>query len=166
MAGPGNQRLRELDRPWRHPELLLLTGFGSGLVPKGPGTAGSLAALAIWWWLLAPLGWLPQLIVAAAVFVLGLWLSHRASARHGIGDDPAIVLDEFVGLWVTLLGAPAEPLIALAGFLLFRLFDIWKVGPVAYADRHVRGALGVMLDDLLAGVVALGVLQLALFVIR
>jgi phosphatidylglycerophosphatase A len=165
MAAPGSQHLRELERRWRDPEILLLTGFGSGFAPRAPGTFGSLAALAFWWLLLAPLDWPVQLAVAALVFALGIWLSHRVAVRYGVGDDPAIVLDEFVGLWITLLGAPAEPLVAVAGFLLFRLFDVWKIGPVAYADRHVHGALGVMLDDFLAGALALGVLQLALFVI-
>ncbi len=165
MAGEGRTRLRELDRPWRDPELLLLTGFGSGLAPKAPGTFGSLAALAVWWWGLASFGWVTQLAIVAVVFALGIWLSHRAAVRHGVGDDPAIVIDEFAGLWLTLLGAPADPLTAAAGFLLFRLFDIWKPWPISVADQRVPGALGVMLDDLLAGAFALGVLQVALLVI-
>jgi phosphatidylglycerophosphatase A len=166
MADAGRTRLRELDRPWRDPELLLLTGFGSGLAPKAPGTFGSLAALVLWWWLIAPLGWPLQLAIVAGVFGLGLWLCGRASARHGLGDDPAIVIDEFAGLWLALLGAAAEPLTALAGFLLFRLFDIWKPWPVSVADQRVPGALGVMLDDLLAGALAFGVLQVAVLLIR
>lgn len=166
MAGLGTRRLRDLERPWRDPEVLLLTGFGSGFSPKAPGTAGSVVALAIWWWLLGPLGWPVQLAVIAAVFAVGMWLSHRVSMRYGVGDDPAIVLDEFAGLWLTLLGAPHGPVAAVAGFVLFRIFDIWKIGPVRYADQHVQGALGVMLDDLLAGALALGVLQVALLAIR
>jgi phosphatidylglycerophosphatase A len=159
-------RLRELECRWRDPEVLLLAGLGSGFAPRAPGTFGSLAALAIWWLLLAPLPWLVQLAVLTATFGLGIWLTRRVSARHGVGDDPAIVLDEFVGLWLTLLGAPATPLTTVAGFLLFRVFDIWKVGPVGYADRHVHGALGVMLDDLLAGALGLCVLQVALLILR
>jgi phosphatidylglycerophosphatase A len=165
MAGTGKAQLRELDQRWRDPELLLLTGFGSGLAPKAPGTFGSLAALALWWWLVAPLDWTLQLAVVVGVFVLGVWLSHRAMDRYDLGDDPAIVIDEFAGLWLTLLGAPVEPLAALGGFLLFRLFDIAKPWPVSVADQRVRGGLGVMLDDLLAGALALGVMQIALLLI-
>jgi phosphatidylglycerophosphatase A len=156
------RKLRELPQRWRDPAVLVLAGFGSGFAPRAPGTFGSLAALAIWWLLLASLPWPVQLVVVATTFGLGIWLTRRVSARHGTGDDPAIVLDEFVGIRLTMLGAPATLPIAVAGFLLFRLFDIWKVGPVGYADRHVHGALGVMLDDLLAAVFAFCVLQVAL----
>lgn len=158
MAGPARQRLRDLPQPGRDPELVILTGFGSGLAARAPGTWGTLAALPFWWFLLAPLDLALQLMVIAATFALGIWLSARAARRHGLGDDPAIVIDEFVGLWVTLLGATQGLAEALLGFALFRLFDIWKPWPVSVADRRVRGALGVMLDDLLAGVYALGVL--------
>jgi phosphatidylglycerophosphatase A len=165
-TGGATRRIRELECRWRDPEVLLLAGFGSGYAPRAPGTFGSLVALAIWWLLLAPLPWPLQLAVIVATFGLGIWLTRRVSARHGVGDDPAIVLDEFVGLWLALLGAPATLTAAVAGFLLFRLFDIWKVGPVGYADRHVHGALGVMLDDLLAGALAFCVLQVALLMLR
>jgi len=165
MGGHGTTRLRDIERPWRDPEVVLVTGFLTGLAPKAPGTVGSVAALVVWWWWLAPLGWPLQLGVIAAVFVLGIWLSHRVARRYGVGDDPAIVIDEFAGLWLALLGASAELLPALAGFLLFRLFDIWKPWPVSVADQRVPGALGVMLDDLLAGALALIVLQVALLAI-
>jgi len=168
MGADGREqvRLRDLDRPWRNPELLLLTGFGSGLAPWAPGTFGSLAALVLWWWLIAPLGWPAQVAIVAITFCTGIWLSHRAARRFGLGDDPAIVIDEFAGLWLALAGAPAEPLVALIGFALFRLFDIVKPWPVSVADQRVPGALGVMLDDLLAGALAFAVLQVALPVIR
>jgi phosphatidylglycerophosphatase A len=171
MAGAGKQRLRDLGPAcWRDPEVLLVTGFGSGLAPKAPGTVGSLAALVIWWWLLAPLAWPWQLAITVTVFALGTWLVHRVAVRHDVGDDPAIVVDEFVGLWIALLAAPVTPLsvglpVAVAGFLLFRLFDIWKPWPVRVADQRVPGALGVMLDDVLAGLMALAVLQVALLAI-
>ncbi|MBX3707146.1 MAG: phosphatidylglycerophosphatase A [Pseudomonadales bacterium] len=145
--------------------MLLVTGFGSGFFPRGPGTAGSLVALAIWWWALAPLHWTIQAGVVVVVFVAGTWLTARVARRHGVGDDPAIVVDEFVGLWLALLAAPATPAVAAAGFLLFRLLDIWKPGPVRFAERRAPGAFGVMLDDVVAGLITFGVLQVALLVI-
>lgn len=162
MATAGRPRLRELPEVWRDPAVLLVTGFGSGFFPHGPGTAGSLVALAIWWWVLAPLDWTIQAGVVVVVFLLGTWLTGRVARRYGAGDDPAIVVDEFVGLWLALLAAPATPVVAAAGFLLFRLLDIWKPGPVRFAERRAAGALGVMLDDVVAGLIAFGVLQVAL----
>lgn len=150
----GVRRLRDLPSPLRHLDLLLITGFGSGLVARAPGTAGSAVAVLVWWWLLADLAWPIQLGVVLITFVAGIALSARAMRRHGLGDDPSIVIDEFAGQWLTLLGAPAHPLAALVGFLLFRIFDILKPWPVSVADRKVHGGLGVMLDDLLAGALA------------
>lgn len=147
---------------WRDPWVLLATGFGSGFLRPMPGTWGSLAALILWWWLLADLPWLWQLAVAAVTFGAGCWLTGRLWRRYGISDDPAIVIDEFVGLWITLLAVPATPVAMALGFVLFRAFDIAKPGPVRWADRR-PGVLGVMLDDLVAGGLAAVVLQLALW---
>jgi phosphatidylglycerophosphatase A len=153
-ARGGVRRLRDVPRPLSHPDLLLITGFGSGLAPRAPGTAGSAVAVLLWWWLLADLAWPLQLAVVLVTFVAGIAVSARAMRRHGLGDDPSIVIDEFAGQWLTLVAAPAHPLAALVGFLLFRIFDILKPWPVSVADRKVHGGLGVMLDDLLAGALA------------
>lgn len=146
---------------WRDPLVFLATGFGSGFLRPGPGTWGTVAALAIWWLLLADAGWALQTAALLLVSALGLWLITRLERRYGVHDDPAIVVDEFAGLWLALLIAPAGSLWMLAGFLAFRLFDIVKPWPVGWADRRVPGALGVMLDDLFAGALAGIVLQLA-----
>ncbi|MEZ5560180.1 MAG: phosphatidylglycerophosphatase A [Pseudomonadales bacterium] len=146
---------------WRDPEVLLVTGIGSGLARVAPGTWGSAAALAFWWLLLAEAGPVVQLAVIAITVLVGTWLTARVCRRYGVGDAPAIVVDEFAGLWLALVAAPPGPVWLLAGFALFRLFDIWKPFPVGLADRRVKGAFGIMLDDLLAGLLAAGVLQLS-----
>ncbi|MEQ8858755.1 MAG: phosphatidylglycerophosphatase A [Pseudomonadales bacterium] len=152
---PGSTRLEPASLS--DPVVFLVTGFGSGFLRPAPGTWGSLVALGLWWWLLAGLAWPWQLLVIAFVFALGTGLCALTARRHGVHDDGAIVIDEFVGLWLALLAAPATLPVALAGFLLFRAFDIVKPWPVSWADRR-PGALGVMLDDLLAGVLAAAVL--------
>lgn len=146
---------------WANPAVFLVTGFGSGYLEPAPGTWGSLVALGIWWLLLAELPWQWQLAVVAATVLLGTATTHYVNQRFRVHDDPRIVIDEFAGLWLALLGAPATLLAGLVGFLLFRVLDIAKVWPASWADRRVSGAIGVMLDDLLAGGLALAVLQLA-----
>jgi len=155
----------DLRRHWRDPAVLICCGFGSGFLPKAPGTWGSLAALVVWWWLLAPLGWWLQLIVALATFFLGVWLVDRVARRYGVGDEPAIVIDEFAGLWITLVGAGAEVLPALLGFIAFRIFDVLKPWPIKVADARVKGGFGVMLDDVIAGVFAFLLLQILLQIV-
>ena len=108
--------------------------------------------------LLAVPGTVVYLVTTAALFALGVWLSDRAAAALGRHDHPAIVWDEVVGMLVTMIGAPATWEWLLAGFLLFRLFDITKPWPINVLDRRVGGGLGIMLDDLLAGLLAAGVL--------
>ena len=144
-----------------HPEVLLATGFGVGLVPVAPGTVGSIVALPVWWWLLADLDLATICVVLAVLIGLGSWIIDRACRKTGVGDAGAIVLDEFVGVWIALLAAPKTLLGVAAGFALFRLFDIAKPWPVSWADREVHGGFGVMLDDVIAGVLAASVLWLA-----
>lgn len=127
---------------------LIASGFGSGFFPWAPGTAGSVAALAVGAALLLASPWL-LLAAAALAGIGGVWAVRAAQA----GDDPGwVVVDEFAGQWLTLLGLPALSWRgALAAFLLFRLLDIAKPGPIGWADRR-PGPVGVMADDVIAGV--------------
>ena len=149
----------------RHPAGWIASGFGSGFSPRAPGTVGTLAALLPWWWLrMLPL---PCYVAAIAVaFAIGLWASSWVVRRSGVQDPQVVVWDEFVGVWIALIAAPAGWIWMLAGFALFRLFDIWKPWPVRWADRKVHGGLGVMLDDVFAGVYALIMMQLAALFLR
>ncbi|MBB3167048.1 phosphatidylglycerophosphatase A family protein [Simiduia aestuariiviva] len=141
------------------PRLFLALGLGSGLAPKAPGTFGTLAALPLAWLLLTYLplwGFAVAILLAALV---GVYLCGYAGRVMGVSDHGAIVWDEFVGLWIALLWVPMTWPWWLYGFVLFRLFDIWKPWPIGWVDRRVKGGLGVMLDDVLAGLMALAVLQ-------
>jgi phosphatidylglycerophosphatase A len=143
--------------------VLVVTGFGSGLLRPAPGTWGSLAALAIWSAAMSGQPWTVQLAAAVLAFAMGTWLSGQVGRRYGVDDDPRIVIDEFVGLWIALLGAPPTWAGALAGFVLFRIFDIVKPWPIRWVEQRLPGALGVMVDDVLAGAAALIVLQSTYF---
>lgn len=138
----------------RDPVLLVASGFGSGLAPRAPGTAGTLVAAALWLAVFAHLPWYAQGIVCVVAAVFGVWLCDRAVAALGVDDHPAIVWDEFAGVWLALwLAGPAWIAVGLA-VVLFRVFDIVKRGPVGWAERRWRGGLGVMADDLVAGILA------------
>jgi phosphatidylglycerophosphatase A len=149
-----------------HPAGWIATALGAGLSPKAPGTAGSLVALLPWWLLLRglPVGW--YLVVLATGFVLGVWACGVSDRRLGMHDQGALVWDEVIGVWITLLAAPAAWWWMVVGFILFRLFDIWKPWPVRWADRRIGGGLGVMLDDVLAAGYALVVMQAAALLVR
>ena len=95
-----------------------------------------------------------QSVFLAATFFIGIYFCDKTGKDLGVQDHGAIVWDEFVGFWLTMMFAPAGFLWLLVGFFLFRLFDIWKPWPINYLDKHVHGGLGVMLDDVLAGVFA------------
>lgn len=129
-------------------------GLGSGLVPRAQGTAGSLAAILPWLWLRTlPLG--AYALITALVFMLGVWACQVAGRRLGVDDHRALVVDEFVGQWIALLPALLAPWWAvLAGFVLFRLFDVGKPWPIGWFDRRLKGGLGVMVDDVVAGAFA------------
>lgn len=151
-------------RVLRDPVLLLAFGFGSGLAPKAPGTAGTLAAVPLYL-LLTPLSAVGYLAVVLVVALAGIWICGSASRKLGSHDHPGIVWDEFAGFLVTMIPASGSWISLVAGFVLFRLFDIWKPWPIRVADRNIGGGLGIMLDDLLAGIpAAVGVAVLARFV--
>jgi phosphatidylglycerophosphatase A len=147
-----------------NPVHLLAFGFGTGCSPRAPGTMGTLLAVAIY----LPLSTLslPLYLAALAVVTLaGIWICDRASRDLGVHDHPGIVWDEIAGFLLTMLAAPPGWVWILAGFLLFRLFDIWKPWPIGWLDRRVTGGLGIMIDDIVAGVFAAACLQLAAWVL-
>lgn len=140
------------------PDYLLAFGFGSGLAPRAPGTAGSVVGLLLF----IPLLWMPllvQLAVIAVGLAAGIWICDRVARDMAIKDPSGIVWDEFVGMWLTLLFLPSLYWLPVA-FALFRVFDILKPWPVSLADREMAGGLGIMMDDVVAGLYALASLQL------
>lgn len=138
---------------WRNPVHFLAFGFGSGAVPVAPGTFGTLVAVPIYLLLMSLPFWSYVAIVLAMLGV-GIWLCHITSRDLGVHDHPGIVWDEIVGYLITMLAAPPGWLWIVIGFILFRFFDILKPWPIAWLDRQVSGGLGIMLDDVLAGVYA------------
>lgn len=141
-------------------ERLLCSWFGAGWLKPAPGTWGSAAALPLGW-LLWWIGGTPALAIASIlIFVLGWWASARIVKMDGLEDPSWVVIDEVVGQWLTLLLTPPSLLDYAVGFALFRLFDIWKPWPVSWADQKIKGGLGIMLDDVLAGLMGLAVLSL------
>lgn len=145
----------------RNPVHCLAFGFGAGLSPVAPGTAGTLVAIPLWW-LLAQTGFWGYLIGTLLVIAVGPFLCGKTSRDMGVHDHGGIVWDEIAGFLITMWLAPVTWWAAVMGFALFRLFDIWKPWPIRLLDEKVHGGLGIMVDDLLAGVYALLVLQLVL----
>ncbi len=149
-----------LPRPnWRNPIHVLAFGLGSGAAPKAPGTFGTLVAVPIVW-LLPEMSLWTYLALTLAMALLGVWLCHVTARDLNVHDHPGIVWDEIVGYMITMAAAPQGWQWLLLGFVLFRFFDIVKPPPIKQIDRHVHGGLGIMLDDVLAGVFALICLQL------
>jgi len=132
-------------------------GFGAGLSPWAPGTAGTLVAVPIVL-LLAHTSWAVHAAVAGVCFVAGCWLCGESARRLGVHDHPGIVWDEITGYLFTMLAAPLEWPWLAAGFVLFRVFDILKPWPIREADHSLGGGLGIMLDDTLAAVYAAALL--------
>lgn len=146
----------------RDPVLLVAFGFGSGLSPRAPGTAGTALGLALFPVLaLLPLPW--YLLVVAITALGGVWVCGRAAQKLGVHDHGGIVVDEIAGIWLAMAGFPATWPWLLGGFLLFRFFDIVKPWPIRWLDRQIAGGFGIMVDDLLAGVftwLALGAVRI------
>lgn len=132
--------------------LCVATGLGSGYAPFAPGTAGSLVGLLLFL-PLAGLGLAQQLAATAAITLLGVLAAGRVARVVGRKDPGLVVVDEVAGQWITLLALPVTPLTALAGFLLFRAMDIAKPWPARALER-LPGGIGIMADDVAAGLYA------------
>jgi phosphatidylglycerophosphatase A len=139
--------------------MFIATGAGSGYLPKAPGTWGSLVGVLLWLAGMNRLALGPYLAVLAVLFIIGTVAAGAAEKIVDQGDPGIVVIDEIVGQLLALTLAPAHPLAALAGFALFRLFDIRKPFPVGWLDQRIHGGLGIMLDDVAAGIYALLILQ-------
>ncbi|MBT07612.1 MAG: phosphatidylglycerophosphatase A [Rhodospirillaceae bacterium] len=137
--------------PRWHPVTILLTWFYSGFSSVAPGTCGSLAAIPFAWIVLTLFGTYTFLIILCFLLVLGIWSSHWALQKLKEKDPKIIVLDEVIGQGLVLAVAPITPVSYLLAFILFRLFDIYKPWPIHLIDNKMKGALGVMLDDVIAG---------------
>jgi len=149
---------RRLGLPFWHPAALLATGFGTGFLPRSPGSWASLLALPIAWAIVRLSGVAGLAIATGLAFALGWWAAATVAKATGANDPAAIVIDEIAGQWLVLLRAPLDPLAYALAFVLFRIFDIWKPWPARWADREVKGGLGIMLDDLLAALYAVALL--------
>lgn len=141
----------------------LAFGLGSGLAPKAPGTFGTLAAIPLYlvmaqWSLVTYLG------VVLLALLAGIWICGESARRLGAHDYGGIVWDEFVGFWITMIAAPTTGwLWIIVGFVFFRAFDILKPWPIKLIDAKVQGGLGIMLDDVLAGIMAWVCVQLSAY---
>ena len=150
------------DSIWR-PAKVLATWFGVGLLPKAPGTWGSLAALPFAWLIAAYAGQLWLLAASAVLIVIGTAASQVYGRAKGVADAPEIVVDEVAGQWLTLTVVPPDILLYAIGFILFRIADIVKPWPANLADRRLKNGFGVMLDDMVAAVYASATLLAGLF---
>lgn len=144
-------------RLMREPVHLLAFGFGSGLIPVAPGTWGTLIAIPITLFVMQ-FGFAAHLGFAIFASLFGIYVCGESARRLGVHDHPGIVWDEIAGFAVTMLTVPASFYWVVAGFALFRLLDIWKPWPIREADHSLSGGLGIMLDDIIAGIFAAAIL--------
>ena len=144
----------------RDPLLFLAFGFGSGLSRYMPGTLGTVAAIPLYLLLMATDNVIVYAVATIAVMVSGIWICQYAADKLAVHDFGGIVWDEVAGLLITLLGFSFSWPTLIAGFVLFRLFDIVKPWPIGFVDKRIHGGLGIMLDDVLAALLANLVLHL------
>ena len=141
--------------------MFIATGCYSGYLPKAPGTWGSLVGLLLFF-LLHTLSLEIYLAVLAGLFLIGTFAAGEAEKIVDHKDPGLVVIDEIVGMLITMIAIPATPLAMGLGFILFRIFDIWKPFPVNFIDQRFHGGLGIMLDDVMAGIYSLIILQLVI----
>ena len=141
------------EKVFTSPVLFFAFGFGAGLAPKAPGTVGTLVAVPIYLLLVHTNWWIYSAVVLVS-FGLGIWICGKSSEELGIHDHGGVVWDEMVGYWITMFLAPTGWVWILLGFGIFRALDILKPWPIRVVDKHIHGGIGIMLDDVLAGIMA------------
>ncbi len=153
FSPPDPELIKKLD--FKNPATWVATWFGCGLMRPGPGTWGTLGGLPIGLILITLGGKITLAVGIVFVFAVGLWAAKKFEVMSGTHDNSMIVIDEVAGIWLTLLACTLTPISILLAFLLFRFFDIVKPWPISWLDKNVHGALGVMLDDIAAGKIAM-----------
>ena len=146
------------------PSIFLGLGFGSGLLLRASGTFGTMAALPIYW-LINYLPFITYLMIVFITFIVGIWICHKAADWLEEDDPSSIVWDEITGYLVAMVVAPSNWQWMLIGFVLFRLFDVFKPWPICYVDRRLHGGLGIMFDDVIAGVLASTIMQFLYYIL-
>lgn len=144
---------------WKNPFYFIAFGFGSGTIPIAPGTFGTLAAIPFYL-LLRPLPLSLYVLFTIFFIAASSWLCERVSREIQSHDHPGMCIDEFVGFFVTMINAPHGWTWIILGFLLFRIFDIWKPGPIKWLDEKIHGGFGMILDDVVAGLFAMVIIQI------
>jgi phosphatidylglycerophosphatase A len=144
---------------WTNPIHFLAFGFGAGTIPFAPGTFGTLIAIPLYL-LVRDFSLLTYGIILLAVIIAGIWICDVAERTTGVRDHSGIVWDEIAGFLLMMFAAPHSIIAIALGFVLFRIFDIWKPWPIRWLDQHVSGGLGIMVDDLLAAIYAAIILQI------
>ncbi len=142
--------------------MFIATGAYSGYLPKAPGTWGSAVGVLVWL-VVGEFALIPFLTIIGVLFIIGVFSAGAAEKIVDCGDPGLVVIDEVVGQLIALTAIPYRPVPIVLGFLFFRFFDILKPFPVGWIDRHLHGGLGIMLDDVVAGLYALLVLQIGLW---
>ena len=142
-----------------NPIHFLALGFGSGLSPKAPGTFGTLAAIPVYF-LFIQFSWFVFALLTLLVCISGIYICGKAAEDAGVHDHGAIVWDEIAGYLITMFLIPVTWQSVFVGFVLFRFFDILKPWPISYIDKNIHGGFGIMLDDIVAGFMALACMHL------
>ncbi len=138
-----------------HPAHFCSFGFGAGLFPRSPGTAGTLVAFPLYWFLAPRVSEALFILILVVAFAVGVWMCDKTGRELGVSDYGGIVWDEIVAFMLVLFFTPAGFVWQFLAFSLFRLFDIWKPEPIRHFDKTWHGGLGVMFDDILAAGYAL-----------
>ncbi len=153
------------DAVWRNPLYFIGFGLGSGAMPFAPGTFGTLMAIPFYI-LIHFLPFYFYLFFVLCFVIASAWLCDYLSKKIQIHDHPGMCIDEFAGFFVTMIAAPFSFAWILYGFILFRVFDIWKPWPIRWLDKNVPGGIGMVLDDVVAGLFAMAIIQLTIIILR
>jgi len=148
-----------------NPVHLLAFGFGSGLSPKMPGTMGTVMGVLLYLLYPAQLDWRIYGIILLVAIIAGVFICHLSANAMDVHDHPSIVWDEIVGFWITMFMVPKTWEWIVVGFLLFRFFDILKPWPISALDSKVKGGLGIMLDDIVAAIFSLLIIQFLVYLL-